>query len=191
MAQKSAGSGMNDPLRPQRIHNINNREHFLMAEFFPVTNNDLAAILAIYNHYILNSTATFHSEKLSRHDLEEFLFVAHPKYPSFLIKDHDEMIGYCFLTRYKKRQAYDRSAELSIYLKPEFTGTGIGLVALNHLEAAAKSSGIHVLVGTICGENHASIRLMEKAGFSRCAHLKHIGEKFGKILDVVIYQKEI
>jgi phosphinothricin acetyltransferase len=48
-----------------------------------------------------------------------------------------------------------------------------------------------VLVGTLCGENHASIRLMEKSGYSRCAHLKNIGEKFGKLLDVVVYQKEI
>lgn len=162
-----------------------------MVEFSPVTNTDLAAILAIYNHYILNSTATFHSRNLSKNDLEEFLFISHPKYPSFLIKDNDETIGYCFLTQYKKRQAYDRSAELSVYLKPEFTGKGIGLAALNHLEAAAKKAGIHVLVGTICGENHASIRLMEKSGFFRCAHFKNIGEKFGKILDVLVYQKEI
>lgn len=162
-----------------------------MVEFFPVKDSDLAAILAIYNHYILNSTATFHSEKLSRNDLEEFLFISHPKYPSFLITENGETIGYCFLTQYKKRQAYDRSAELSIYLKPGFTGKGIGLAVLNHLEAAAKETGIHVLVGTICGENQASIRLMEKAGFLKCAHLKHIGEKFGKVLDVVMYEKEI
>ena len=162
-----------------------------MVEFSPVKDTDLAAILEIYNHYILNSTATFHSEKLSRKDLKEFLFISHPKYPSFLIKDNDETIGYCFLTQYKKRQAYDRSAELSIYLKPEFTGKGIGPAALGHLEAAAKKADIHVLVGTICGENQASIRLMERAGFSKCAHLKNIGEKFGKVLDVVVYQKEI
>lgn len=162
-----------------------------MVEFSPVKDTDLAAILAIYNHYILNSTATFHSEKLSEKDLGEFLFISHPKYPSFLISDKGEVIGYCFLTQYKKRQAYDRSAELSIYLKPEYTGKGIGLAALSHLEAAAKKAGIHVLVGTICGENQASIRLMEKAGFSKCAHLKKIGEKFGKVLDVVMYEKEI
>jgi len=162
-----------------------------MVEFSQVTNTDLAAILANYNDYILNSTATFHSEKLSENDLEEFLYVSHLKYPSFLIRENDEMIGYCFLTQYKKRQAYDRSAELSIYLKPEFTGKGIGVVALNHLEAAAKKAGIHVLVVTICGENYASLRLMEKSGYSKCAHLKNIGEKFGKILDVVVYQKEI
>jgi len=162
-----------------------------MVDFSPVIKKDLAAIIDIYNHYILNSTATFHSEKLSKKDLEEFLYVSHPKYPSFLIKDSNEIIGYCFITQYKKRQAYNRSAELSIYLKPEFTGKGIGAVALSYLETAAKKAGIHVLVGTLCGENHASIRLLEKSGYSRCAHLKNIGEKFGKILDVVVYQKEI
>ena len=162
-----------------------------MVDFSPVTKKDLAAIIEIYNHYILNSTATFHSEKLSKKDLEEFLFVSHPKYPSFLIKDNNEIIGYFFITQYKKRQAYDRSAEVSVYLKPEFTGIGIGTAALSHLEAAAKKAGIHVLVGTLCGENHASIRLLEKSGYSKCAHLKNIGEKFGNILDVVVYQKEI
>jgi len=162
-----------------------------MVNFSPVTKKDLAAIIEIYNHYILNTTATFHSEKLSKKDLEEFLFVSHPKYPSFLIKDNNEIIGYFFITQYKKRQAYDRSAEVSVYLKPEFTGIGIGTVALSHLEAAAKKAGIHVLVGTLCGENHASIRLLEKSGYSKCAHMKNIGEKFGKILDVVVYQKEI
>ena len=162
-----------------------------MVEFSPVKETDLSAILAIYNHYILNSTATFHSEKLSEKDLREFLFLSHPRYPSFLITENGEMIGYCFLTQYKKRQAYDRSAELSIYLKQGYTGKGIGLAALSHLEAAAKEAGIHVLVGTICGENQASIRLMEKAGFSKCAHLKNIGEKFEKVLDVVMYEKEI
>lgn len=48
-----------------------------------------------------------------------------------------------------------------------------------------------VLVGILCGENPASIRLMEKSGYFRCAHLKNIGEKFGRILDVVMDQKEI
>lgn len=124
-------------------------------------------------------------------DLEDFLFAGHPKYPAFMITDKDEPIGYCFLTYYKKRQAYDRSAELSVYLKPGFTCRGIGTLALGHLEAAARGSGIRVLVGTICGENHASIRLMEKAGFTRCACLNNIGEKFGKVMDVVMYQMEI
>jgi phosphinothricin acetyltransferase len=162
-----------------------------MVGFVPVTRNDLGTILAIYNHYVTTSTATFHSVPLTPGELEEIFPVADPKYPSFMIMVEDGPAGYCFLTQYKKRQAYDRSAELSIYLKPGCTGRGIGSAALRQLEAAAKASGIRVLVGTICGENRASIRLMERAGYSRCACLKNIGEKFGNVMDVVMYQKEI
>jgi phosphinothricin acetyltransferase len=162
-----------------------------MVEFFPVEKADLAEIIEIYNYYILNSTATFHSEIIVEKELNEFLYIGHPKYPSFVIKDHARMIGYCFLTQYKKRQAYDRSAEISIYLKPDSVGKGIGLAALHHLESEAKAAGIHVLIGTICGENMASIHLMEKGGYIRCAPLKNIGEKFGKTLDIYLYLKEI
>jgi phosphinothricin acetyltransferase len=162
-----------------------------MVAFQFVTENDLISIKEIYDYYILNTTATFHNEKITIPELREFLFIAHPKYPSFILKENNMIIGYCFLAQYKKRQAYDRTAELSIYIQPEYTGRGIGVVALKYLEEAAKKSGIFVLVGTLCGENHASIRLLEKSGYTRCANLKNIGEKFGKILDVVIYQKEI
>ena len=140
-----------------------------MVAFYPVTENDLDTIKKIYDHYILNSTATFHGEKITIKELKEFLFISHPRYPSFLIKENDEIIGYCFLTQYKKRQAYERSAEMSIYLKPENTGKGIGAVALKYLEDSAKKAGIHVLIGTLSGENHASIRLFKKSGYSRCA----------------------
>jgi hypothetical protein len=34
-----------------------------------------------------------------------------------------------------------------------------------------------VIVGTLCRKNHAGIRLREKIGYPRCAHIKNIGEK--------------
>jgi GNAT superfamily N-acetyltransferase len=109
-----------------------------MVAFLPVTENDLDAIRKIYDHYILNTTATFHNEPITLPELREFLFIANPKYPSFVMKERDRIIGYCFLTRFKKRQAYDRTAELSIYIQPEYTGRGIGVLALKYLEDAAK-----------------------------------------------------
>ena len=162
-----------------------------MPVFLPITENDLCTIRDIYDYYIRNTTATFHSEPITAGELKEFLFIGNPKYPSFLIQEGDMVIGYCFLTRYKNRQAYDRTAEVSIYLRPEFTGKGIGAAALKVLEDAAGKSGIRVIIGTLCGENHASIRLMEKCGYERCAHIRNAGEKFGKVLDVVMYEKEL
>ncbi|MBP7121164.1 MAG: GNAT family N-acetyltransferase, partial [Methanolinea sp.] len=76
-----------------------------MVEFVPVTDGDLDEILDIYNYYIRNSTATFHSGKMSLEELKEFLHISNTRYPSFLIREGDETIGYCFLSQYKKRQA--------------------------------------------------------------------------------------
>ncbi len=162
-----------------------------MIEFFPVTEQDLPLVKEIYDYYILNTTATFHAEKITIDELREFLFIGDPKYPSFLIRENGDVIGYCFLTRYKKRQAYDRTAEISIYLAPERMGKGIGPIAMKYLEEAARKAGIRVLVCTLSADNRASIRLCEKAGYEQAGQLKRIGEKFGKVLDVVIYQKEL
>lgn len=162
-----------------------------MVTFSPVTESHLDTVREIYDYYILNTTATFHDQPISLPELKEFLYLDSPRYPSFVIENKGDIIGYCFLTRYKKRQAYDRTAEVSIYLRPEYTNRGIGRACLEYLENAARMAGIQVLVGTLCGENQASIRLMEKAGYSRCAHLHHVGEKFGRVLDVVMYQKEL
>ena len=57
------------------------------------------------------------------------------------------------------------------------------------LEKTAFKHGIKVLIGIISGDNQSSIKLFEKCGFEKCGHYKQVGEKFGKILDVVSYQK--
>lgn len=162
-----------------------------MITFHPVTETDLPKIKEIYDYYILNSTSTFHSEPLSIDELKSILFINHPTYPSYLITSSGEAVGYCFLSRYKNRQAYDRTAEVSLYLKPGYTHKGIGSMAMEHMEKEAKKRGIHVLIGTLSGENTASMKLSEKMGFEKVAHLKNVGEKLGRILDVVIYEKEI
>ena len=59
------------------------------------------------------------------------------------------------------------------------------------LENIAKEQGINNLVGVITADNEASIKLFERDGYFKVGHLKNIGVKFGKALDVVSYQKEI
>jgi len=123
--------------------------------------------------------------------LKEFIPFQNKKYRSFLIKAENECYGFCYITQYKKRQAYDRTAEISLYLKSEFTGKGIGNTVLPFLEKVAKDNGISVLIGIISGDNGDSIKLFERNGYEKCGHLKQVGEKFNKILDVVSYQKII
>jgi len=160
-------------------------------EFQEISDHDFPAIKEIYDWYIKNSTATFHTEPIRIDQLKEFIFLKHRLYGSYLIFAGDETAGYCFLTYYKNRQAYDRTAEVTIYLKPEYCGKGIGMAAMNYLEQVAYARGLKNLIGIISGNNNGSIALFEKSGYSKCAHFRNVGEKFGKVLDVVAYQKEI
>lgn len=163
----------------------------MQISFTPLTGDKLLDIKAIYDWYIKNSTATFHTEPITLDQLQEFIFIGHPLYKSFLIYADGALAGYCFLTYHKKRPAYDRTAEISIYLKQEAAGKGIGKSALAYLEQVAKETGLKNLVGVITGDNTPSMALFERAGFEKCAHFKNVGEKFGKVLDVVAYQKQL
>ncbi len=149
----------------------------------------LQSVLDIYMYYVLNTTATFHARTLSEKDMQEMVLFGSSIYKTFVILSEGELCGYVILGPYKKREAYNGTAEVTIFLRYDKTGCGIGSQAIEFIEDYARSKGIHVLIATICGENTASIRLFEKQGFEKCAHYKEVGQKFGKLLDVVAYQK--
>ena len=151
--------------------------------------SDFDLVKKIYDHYILNSTATFHTDKISVAELKKYILIEDPKYKSFLIRYKNIICGFCYISRFKDRQAYDRTAEVTIYIKPEYTGRKIGTWVLDELEKIAIKNGISVLVGIIGGENNQSIGLFEKRGYEKCAHFRKVGEKFNRILDMVAYQK--
>ena len=159
--------------------------------FNEMTEELLAEILQIYNYYVLHTTATFHAKALTPEEMRDIVFFESDKYKTFVICEQDRVLGYVLITRHKNREAYDKTAEVTIYLRQGCTGKGIGSRAIQYIEAYARQQGFHVLVATICGENGESIRLMERNGFSKCAHYREVGEKFGQLLDIVAYQKII
>jgi phosphinothricin acetyltransferase len=161
-------------------------------DFIKLREEDFPFLQEIYNFYILNSTATFHIEPVSIEILKEMIPVNHAMYKSYLLKADNKACGYAYLGRYKNRAAYNRTAEVTVYLKPEYIGKGFGKAALKRLEQDAIGTGIiKVLIGVISAENTNSIELFKKTGYVRCAYFKEVGEKFGRILDVVAYQKMI
>jgi phosphinothricin acetyltransferase len=157
--------------------------------FEELTAERLPEVMEIYNYYILNTTATFHTRALTQEQMKEVVFFANPRYKTFAIISGGRLCGYVILSQHKKREAYDGTAEISIYLRQEYAGKGIGSQAVRFIEHYAREQGIHVLIATICGANNRSIRSMEKNGFEKCAHYKEMGRKMGQLLNIVAYQK--
>lgn len=160
-------------------------------QFLPVTDDNLNEVKAIYDWFIAHSTATFHTEPIAHAQLKTFLFVGDPVYRSYLMTHNGVVAGYCFLTKYKDRPAYRRTAEVTIYLRPEFQGRGLGSAALQRLIKDARETGLKTLLALISGGNESSIALFTKSGFTKCAHFRNVGEKFNQVLDVLGYQLEL
>lgn len=153
------------------------------------TEADIDALLPVYNHYVLTDTATFHTEPIDRETFRALLLPGYPRFDGWTIWADGRRAGWVILARYKPRQAYDGSAEVTIYLEPAYTQKGLGSQALAHVEAAARSRQFHNLLAIVCGENTGSIRLFEKHGYTKCAHYHQVGRKFDRWLDIVSFEK--
>jgi phosphinothricin acetyltransferase len=171
---------------------MNNQKNSAMnLRFQRVTQENINQVLAIYNWYVLNSTATFHLEAVTQEELGNMLSVGHPKYQSFVILLDNAVCGFCYLSQFRYKEAYDRSAEITLYLTSASSRKGIGKKTLAYLEKVAIENDINNLIAVITSDNAASISLFENDNYFKVGHLKKIGVKFGKALDVVSYQKEI
>lgn len=158
-------------------------------EFLPIRAEDVDALLAMYLHYVRNTTVTFHCREITHKEMSRLLFFEDQRCASFGIWEGEEMCGYVAIHPFSDREAYKNTAEVSLYLMPEHTGKGLGGQALAFIEGFAQEGGFHVLLSLISGENEASIRLFERHGYTRYGVMREGGEKFGRMIDVVEYQK--
>jgi len=152
---------------------------------------DVEKMVEIYNHYVRKTTVTFNTEEADTCQFLETFYADEEYYTLKALCEEDRIIGFCSLNPFNKKEAYRRSAYVSVYLLPEFTGRGFGKKALLYLEETASSKNVHSLIALICTENERSCGFFEKHGYRRVGELKQAGEKFGRLLDVVYYQKII
>jgi phosphinothricin acetyltransferase len=171
-------------------------------EFREMEDKYLQDVKEIYNYYIENSTATFNYFPMNDEGMRSIVFFDEKPYKTFVILEQTgaehagaepagKMCGYVLLTKHKAREAFQITAEVTIYLHPDYTGKGLGSKALGFIEDYARQTTLHNLVATICGENTESIRLFESHGYEKCAHYKEVAFKMGRLLDLVSYQKII
>jgi phosphinothricin acetyltransferase len=158
-------------------------------EFVPIGPDTLPEAHRIYLHYVRNTTVTYHVRDLTAEQFAAMLAPASPRLGSWAIRRDGQTVGWCCLGAYKSRCAFDRTAEVSVYLDPDRTGQGIGTRAVEFLVATARARGLHALIASISGENTRSVRLFETMGFRTVGVLKEVGVKFGRRLDLVLCEK--
>jgi phosphinothricin acetyltransferase len=150
-----------------------------------------AAILSIFNEAIANSVALYDYE-LRTLDSMAMWFAGKglKNYPVIGAEnDAGELMGFASYGQFRERPAYKYTVEHSVYVDARFRGQGVGRTLLTAVIAAAQRQDYHVMVGGIDASNDASIRLHESLGFTHCGTVRQSGFKFGRWLDLALYQK--
>lgn len=150
-----------------------------------VCHSDIEDICRIYNHFVENSTATFELRPVDALSMKERLdTVATEGHPCFVCRKGGITVGFLWLHRWNWREAYDATAEVTIYVAPGMSGEGIGSALMSRLMEHARRVGLHVLVSCITLPNEASMALHRKFGFVQVSHFNQVGRKFGEWHDV-------
>jgi L-amino acid N-acyltransferase len=153
------------------------------------TRADLEAINRIYNYYVDHSTCTY-AERHCTPEERLAWFEAHdPKHPVTVAEVEGNVVGWGSLSAYHERSAYRFTVEDSIYIRHEYLHRGIGSTILKDLIDRARTIGHHVIIAGMDAEQSASLALHEKFGFAPAGHLRQVGFKFGRWLDV--YYKQL
>ena len=150
----------------------------------PATADDAAAICAIYNYYIANTTITFEEDAISETDMERRIADVNARHCWLVHEENGIIEGYAYATQWRVRSAYRYSAETTVYVKPGGGNKGIGTELYTRLIAELRKRGIRVAIGGIALPNAASVALHERMGFAQAAHFIDVGYKFGKWIDV-------
>ncbi len=153
------------------------------------TEEDLPAMLEIYNEIILNTLAVWHEEA---HTLamrkEWFALKKEQDFPVLVAESQGIILGFATISTFRPWSGFRFTVENSVYVRPENRGQGVAKLLLPALIDAAKQLNIHAIVAGIEATNDISIALHEKFGFIEVAHFKEVGFKFGKWMDLKFMQ---
>jgi phosphinothricin acetyltransferase len=147
--------------------------------------SDLVAINNIYNHYVLHSTCTYQEEPETLEDRRRWLNHHGGKHPVIVAEADRQVVGWGSLSAYHPRSAYRHTVENSIYVHHQHHRRGIGSLLLQELIVHARSLGHRAIIAGIDEEQTASVALHTKFDFERVGHLKQVGFKFDRWLDVI------
>lgn len=149
---------------------------------------DTTQVTEIYNYYIQNTHHTFETEPLGVDEMQKRIGEIIEDYPYLVAEEDGEILGYACAARFRLRQAYEYSVEVSIYVKNSAKQKGVGTRLYETLFAKLAETDVHVIVAGISLPNDGSIRFHEKFGFTKVARFREIGYKLGRWIDVGYWQ---
>jgi len=158
-------------------------------EIGEATEADLAAILAINDQAVVETTASWNHAPGSLDSRKAwFAGMTAKADPVLVARLGDEVVGYAYWGPFRPSDGYLHTVENSVYVRKDLHGQGIGRKLMLDLIERARAKGLHAIVAGIGAENTGSIALHARLGFAEYGRMPQVGAKFGRWLDLVLMQ---
>ena len=156
--------------------------------------DDLAQILAIYNHEILTGTANWNDQAVALEQYQQrFQDMQQRQFPMIVVEDqhHNKVAGYAYYAAFRSISGYRQSIEHSVFVDPSYARRGLGKALMQQLIHLAIQQNMHIMVAAIDSKNMGSIVLHEQLGFVQTGYMPQVGQKFGQWRDLVWMQLQL
>ncbi len=170
-----------------------NEDHIRIRTASP---EDAAELLAVYAPYVEKTAITFEYDVPSPAEFRERIERTLRRYPYLVAEENGAILGYAYLGPFVGRAAYDHSAEISIYLREDMRGQGLGRRLYALLEDIAKAQHILNLYACIGYPRQEdahltkhSVLFHEHLGYTQAGSFRACGYKFGTWYDMVWMEK--
>jgi L-amino acid N-acyltransferase YncA len=159
-------------------------------ELREAVDSDIAGIVEIYNEVIANSTAIYTETPVTLDFGSALLKTRREQsYPVIVAVSGGEVLGFTSFGDFRAWPCYRYTVEHAVHIRVDQRGRGLGRQLLETLIPRAIALEKHVLIAGIDASNAISIKLHQRLGFEAVAHLREVGRKFDRWLDLVFMQR--
>jgi len=156
------------------------------------TREDLPAIVELYNATIPSRMVTADLDPVPVESRIGWFEQHRPDFRPLWVAERDGRIaGWLSFSVLYGRPAYNKTAELSIYVDESIRGRRLGSYFLSQAIAHAPALGVDRLIGLIFAHNQPSLALFGKFGFERWGSLPGVTLLDGIERDVIIVGRKL
>jgi len=152
---------------------------------------DVPAILEIYRPYIEETAISFEYSAPPLQAFRERFAAVTAKCPWLVCENGDEIMGYAYGAPAFERTAYRWVGDLSVYLRRDARGRGLGRALYEVLEAMMAAQGYQAVYAIVTTANGASIRFHRALGYAEIGMFSDCGFKAGKWYGVTWLEKRL
>jgi len=151
--------------------------------------SDARSICDIYNKAVLETTATLDIHPRTISEQKKYIEERSGAHIIIVGQILGEVVGFASISPYKNKDGYNSSVENSIYVSESHRGKGIGKQLLTEIIELATKQGFHSIFARIETKQEPSKNLHTKLGFKSIGTEIEVARKFGRWLDITIFQK--